>query len=77
MIFGFVKFLKFYLLFLLKFSTVQFELQTFKYKDLTLKHFLRHSTMFHNLEINLFIILYNHYLRKISEWKIPSVKVKI
>jgi hypothetical protein len=47
---------------------MRFESQTLKYRDLKLKQF-KHIKLSHNLAKIVIIILYNHYLPKISELK--------
>jgi hypothetical protein len=37
----------------------------------------RHTRLFHNIDKSLFIVLYNHYMLKISELKKLGAKVKI
>jgi hypothetical protein len=44
--------------------------------DLKLKQF-RHIRLFHNTDDIVFIILYNHYLQKISELKNLVLKLKL
>ncbi len=52
-----------------------FELHTFYDNDLKLRQ-CKQTQLFHNIEKTLFIILYNHYLLKISELKNQVLKLR-
>jgi hypothetical protein len=49
-----------------KLLTIRFESQILKFEDLKLRQY-KHIGLFDDLEKNDFIIIYNHYLPKISE----------
>ncbi len=61
----------------LKVQLSRFEWQTFHGSDFKLKSSRHHTRLFHNIDIILFIIFYNHYHSKSSELKKPGAKVKI
>jgi hypothetical protein len=79
-----VEFLKKYLLLVLfffiklrthKISTIKFETHTLKFKNLKLRQF-KHTILSRKLEKSVFVILYNHYLPKISKLKYQVPKLK-